>query len=411
MLHPHVAVAIIGGGPGGLALAQGLKKHGIGVAVFEKDRARTDYVQGFRLGIRQRGLDALRLCLPEELYEAVLATAGRAPPTTLVVDETLALAAGHGWGSAADDLQVGLSVSRITLRQILLRGLEDELQVGPVFASYEENADGTVTARFEDGSAVTCNLLVGADGAGSRVRRQMLPEAGGFDTGVRRLAGKMTLEAAAHHRIPPLLLDNTVFVRPKRGHSLHVTAHRVVPEAYRRFGLIGSDDETHRGLGGFHFNNTTSYVWWNTAYRPGELGADAELAKLDGAGLLRLVLDRMPGWHADLRRLVELSDPSTVGLLRVRSSEPPPPWPAGRVTLLGDAIHAMTYFRALGGNTALYDAGLLTRALIAVARGETALLPAIAGYEEAMRAHGYDAVRTSLVNMERALGEPAQAAA
>ena len=42
-------VIIIGGGLGGLTLAQGLKKHGISCAVYEKDMSRTDRLQGYRI--------------------------------------------------------------------------------------------------------------------------------------------------------------------------------------------------------------------------------------------------------------------------------------------------------------------------------------------------------------------------
>jgi len=42
-------VIIIGGGLGGLTLAQGLKKHGISCAVYEKDMPRTDRLQGYRI--------------------------------------------------------------------------------------------------------------------------------------------------------------------------------------------------------------------------------------------------------------------------------------------------------------------------------------------------------------------------
>jgi 2-polyprenyl-6-methoxyphenol hydroxylase-like FAD-dependent oxidoreductase len=42
-------VIIIGGGLGGLALAQGLKTHGISCAVYEKDRSRADRLQGYRI--------------------------------------------------------------------------------------------------------------------------------------------------------------------------------------------------------------------------------------------------------------------------------------------------------------------------------------------------------------------------
>lgn len=42
-------VLIVGGGLGGLALAQGLKKHGISCAVYEKDLSRADRLQGYRI--------------------------------------------------------------------------------------------------------------------------------------------------------------------------------------------------------------------------------------------------------------------------------------------------------------------------------------------------------------------------
>ncbi|MCW5695106.1 MAG: FAD-dependent monooxygenase [Bauldia sp.] len=413
--HKPVHVAIVGGGPGGLALAQGLRKLGVDFAVFERDRARTDYVQGFRLGIRERGINALRKCLPDDLFEAFLATAGSAPKTALALDEKLEPVEGlEGWGrSSEDDLLSDRSVSRITLRQILLSGLDNRVHLGTAFSHYTANADGAITAHLEDGSRIDCNILVGADGANSRVRRQLLPDAVTFDTGVRRIAGKMTLAAAAHHAIPPLLTDNTVSILPRAGtdqlaRSLFITAHRVNPDAYKRFGLIGADDPA---LAGFHFNNTTSYVWWNTAYWQDELASDAELAEATPSDLLDLLLDRLGGWHPDLVKLVNHTDPSTVALLKVRSSRPVDPWPTGKVTLLGDAIHSMTYFRALGGNTALYDAGLLVDEFAAVAAGRKSEPEALAAYEAAMLPHGFEAVRTSLTNMERALGPPAQAAA
>ncbi len=88
-------------------------------------------------------------------------------------------------------------------------------------------------------------------------------------------------------------------------------------------------------------------------------------------------------------------------------------WQTGPVTLLGDAIHAMTYFRALGGNTALYDTGLLVSELVAARRFGKPLPAAIQDYENAMREHGYEAVRSSLSAMQRnvAASRPLAAAA
>ncbi|CDZ43439.1 FAD-dependent oxidoreductase [Neorhizobium galegae] len=405
MSIPFVDIAIIGGGPGGLALAQGLKKNGIDTAVFERDPVRADYVQGFRMRIRQRGIDALQANLPPHLYETFLDTLGLAPTENLVLDEQFNRLDDTGRGSAEpEDTHIEKSVSRITLRQILLSGLDDIFQTGKRFERYALQPDGTVIAHFADGSAVRANLLVGADGTGSPVRRQLLPDLTSIDTGVRRLAGKITLKDAERHGISPLLTDFNTHIRPRGGRTLMITSHRVDPAAYARHGLIGTEDPSHRGIPGFHFNNTTSYAWWNTAYDTGELGPDQALEKLDGAALLEALLARVAHWDERILKLIRHTDPSTVAFLKVKSSTPGAIWQTGPVTLLGDAIHAMTYFRALGGNTALYDTGLLVPQIVAARRHGKPQAAAVHDYENAMREHGYEAVRSSLSAMLRNVG-------
>jgi len=63
--------------------------------------------------------------------------------------------------------------------------------------------------------------------------------------------------------------------------------------------------------------------------------------------------------------------------------------------VLGDAIHLMTPGRGVGANTALRDAQLLGSQLMRVARGELALVDAVAGYEAQMRRYGFHAVAES----------------
>ncbi|MBM3092695.1 FAD-dependent monooxygenase [Ensifer sp. T173] len=400
-----VDIAIIGGGPGGLALAQGLKKNGIDAAVFERDPGRADYVQGFRMRIRQRGIDALQANLPTHLFQVFLDTLGFAPTENLILDEGFERLDNAGLESReTEDTHIEKSVSRITLRQILLSGLKGRFHTGKRFERYEPLPDGTVIAHFADGSTVRANLLVGADGAGSAVRRQLLPDLKSIDTGVRRLAGKISLEAAAHHDISPLLTEFNTNIRPSDGRGLMITSHRVDPAAYARHDFIGAEDPDHRNIPGFHFNNTTSYTWWNTAYDTDELGPDELLETLDGAGLLQALLQRIGHWDERILKLIRHSDPSTVAFLKVKSSTPGAKWQPGPVTLLGDAIHAMTYFRALGGNTALYDTGLLVRELVAARRHDKPLIAAVHDYENAMREHGYEAVRSSLSAMQRNVG-------
>ena len=99
-----------------------------------------------------------------------------------------------------------------------------------------------------------------------------------------------------------------------------------------------------------------------------------------------------------------------LGGLRIRVSPPVPAWPPSRVTVLGDAIHAMSPARGSGANTALQDAALLCRTLTGAdqtgtdqtgaertgaGRTRTDLIAAVGEYERQMRAYGYAAVAAS----------------
>lgn len=65
----------------------------------------------------------------------------------------------------------------------------------------------------------------------------------------------------------------------------------------------------------------------------------------------------------------------------------------------------MTPFRGIGANTALRDASLLCRNLIAASRGESELFAAIGDYEKHMRDYGFAAVRSSLRSAEQLVSE------
>jgi 2-polyprenyl-6-methoxyphenol hydroxylase-like FAD-dependent oxidoreductase len=79
MLEPF-QVVIIGGGIGGLTLAQGLKRAGVSAAVYERDRTLTDRLQGYRVHIGPTGSLALHQSLPPHLFEVFDRTCG-APNT------------------------------------------------------------------------------------------------------------------------------------------------------------------------------------------------------------------------------------------------------------------------------------------------------------------------------------------
>ncbi|MEU5236491.1 FAD-dependent oxidoreductase [Streptomyces lydicus] len=84
----------------------------------------------------------------------------------------------------------------------------------------------------------------------------------------------------------------------------------------------------------------------------------------------------------------------------IRTSEPIAPWKPSNVTLVGDAIHTMTPGRGVGANTALRDARLLTRKLVAASRRELSLLDAVGRYETTMTSYAWDAVIKSRAQMD-----------
>jgi 2-polyprenyl-6-methoxyphenol hydroxylase-like FAD-dependent oxidoreductase len=386
-------VLVVGGGIGGLALAQGLRRAGVRVTVFERTRARTDWLQGYRIHINPAGSRALHDCLPPPAWQRFL-------------DTVSAAGGGFGFGFVTEHLRDLLrfaeheispdagpadghhGASRIGLRAALLTGLDDDvLRLGAEFERYSLAPGGRVTAHFVDGSTATGDLLVGADGANSRVRGQLLPHARRIDTGVLAIAGKHRLPDP---ELPPVLVRDTNMVIPAGRGSLFTSVwhpDRVAVPADTAGEPLLLDSSSAYAIWGFSDAGAT--------FPPG-------VADLSGADLRHLVLERTASWSADLRRLVEGSDPATINAIRVRSSTPVGPWDTGPVTLLGDAIHSMTPMAGIGANTALRDADLLRRRLIAAGRGEIPLRRAVRDYEDQMRGYGFAAVARSLRNARMA---------
>ncbi|HEY7430427.1 MAG TPA: NAD(P)/FAD-dependent oxidoreductase [Streptosporangiaceae bacterium] len=393
--EPHIL--IIGGGIGGLCLAHGLRRAGLSVAVYERTGTRTDWLQGYRIHINPRGAGALHACLPPAQWDAFTATAGKPSAGFSFLTEQLRdllflpneLIAGPQTSPAGSHH----SVSRITLRQVLLTGLDDVVHLGKEFTRYERTPDGRVTAFFADGTSATGDVLVGADGANSRVRQQYLPAARRAGTGIVAIAGKLPLTDATRAWLPERLAGSVNNIMPPRDSSMFTA----VWEGDRRR-LAVSDPGAPPGL---LFDNTQDYVLW--AYATKRSAYPAEPTG-DGAALRDMVRSMISGWHPALLRLVGESDPGTISPVVIRAMAPVPPWPASPVTLLGDAIHNMTPMAGIGANTALRDARLLRDKLAAAS--PATLVAAIGEYEDAMRGYGFDAVKLSVRNARQAASGP-----
>jgi len=114
---------------------------------------------------------------------------------------------------------------------------------------------------------------------------------------------------------------------------------------------------------------------------------------------LQLARELTRHWHPNLRQLLELTDPTSLQSINIRTSVPVAPWASSNVTLLGDAIHTMTPGRGAGANTALRDAALLCQALVEVRRGLITIVPAIHRYEAEMLRYSTAAVIESRKQM------------
>lgn len=381
-------VLIVGGGLGGLCLAQGLRQAGVSVAVYERDTTPVMRRQGYRLHIDARGANGLRTCLPSHLFELFTATTSAPGHQITVMNKHLKILRliGSPQANTARPAPFNAGVDRLTLREILLSGLAGIVSFGKEFSRYEQEADGSVRAFFADGTSARGDVLVAADGVNSRLRRQFLPAATVVDTGTRCIYGKVLLTEATRPLIPACLHHGFTVVASSRSsmalglieflHSPMEAAAQFAPEV--------------------QFHTSGDYLMWSLNVARVQFAvSDDELFGMDGTALQQLVLKQIKSWHSNLRALIAASDPAEMFPISVRVSVPCEPWQSAPVTLLGDAIHAMSPVGGSGANMALLDAGLLCQTLTSIAHREKPLSPAIHEYEARMLKDGFEAVRFS----------------
>ncbi len=92
-------------------------------------------------------------------------------------------------------------------------------------------------------------------------------------------------------------------------------------------------------------------------------------------------LRAIEGWHPALRGIVERTELESMFMIPFGRLEPAEPWEPSRVTLIGDAAHAMLPTLGMGANLSLRDAGALTRRLT----GADDVVAAVGAYEAEMR--------------------------
>ncbi len=396
-MQNKIHVAIAGAGLGGLCLAQALKKHGISFDVYEKDSAMDSRMQGYRIRIDETGQRALAACLPAELNLLFRQTCSVASSEGQFLNTQLEPIQGRPsrtWqaSSVIDPQEAEFdtgdrSANRLTLRQVLLAGIEDHVHFNKAIDCFTEEEDGSVAISFTDGATATASVLVAADGINSSVRQQKLPLAQPQDTGVACIYGKTRIAK-----------DSTIAQTLRNGTSV----------------IFADDFAVIIDAMAFHFPETAEaqlsavddYLYWAVFGRRGRIGLDEEsLQKARGKTLRMLVTQLSQSWAPGLQALFCEADTTMIAALPIRSATGVDPWTSSSVTFLGDAVHAMSPAGGVGANTALADAAALASRLAAIGSEHASLFEAISSYEQDMRQRANAAIAASIEGARNLLRE------
>ena len=385
----HVLIA--GGGLSGLALAQGLIKDGHTCEVFERDADDSRKI-GYYLHMNADGGEALRRCLPADLFELYAETSRRTYDRreSIVLDDQLReLSSQPHLGPPNEGERPHTGVHRRTLRSILRARLGDSFHPGHAVTGYKETPDG-VSVTLADGTTVEGDVLVGADGIRSAVRRQRLPGTTVIDAGVRGLGvfGRTPLTPGLLEQLPPHLFDGVIIAADRKGSRLLIAVYRPRQQAGDAAAAI-APDVTLEPVG--------NYVMISCSVAPGTVIPPAAEWTADTPAMLRdAMLAATEGWHPAARALVADVDLDSIFVIPFGFLEPAPPWAPSRITLVGDAAHAMLPTLGMGANLALRDAAHLLDQLSAAARGEAGLVEAIGIHEQEMRDYVYPFMRMTM---------------
>ncbi|OXM63710.1 FAD-dependent oxidoreductase [Amycolatopsis vastitatis] len=363
MRTPHHPIAIIGAGLGGLALARVLHTRGIEAAVFEREAGRHVRTQGGMLDIHEdSGRLALRAAGLDEPFRAIIHPGGEAL-RLLDRDANVAL-------QEADDTTGGRpEVDRGQLRDLFLDALPDDaIRWGAQATEARPLGEGRHEVTFADGRTITTDLLVGADGAWSRIR-PLVSAAHPAYTGISFVEADL-LDADTRHPGSADLIGGGFFIAldGERG----ILAHRETDGSLHVYAGLRAEEDY---LDSIDFTDTAA--------------AKAAL------------LTHFAGWHDRFHTLLTDADGALVPR-RVNALPVGHRWDrVPGVTLLGDAAHLMSPFAGEGANLAMLDGAELAQA-IAAHPGDTET--ALAAYEQALFPRSEDSAAESAASLELMFG-------
>jgi len=366
-MKKHIRIAIIGGGPGGLTLARVLHTQGIAATVFELDEHPLSRPQGGTLDLHpESGQLALRQAGLEAEFKRI---ARYEDQETRLYDQTGKLRLENADASSGDRPEV----DRSALRQILLASLpEGVIRWGHKLRSVQPQADGTYTVAFENGESGVFDLVVGADGAWSRVR-PLVSDAIPAYCGVSFVELGLDDVDTDHPEITRLVGHGTMFAL---GDSKALIAQR----------------------------NANAHIRVYAALRvPEDWFAQGGVDLTSPESARRSLTTYFSDWAPELLRLIANSNDRIVPRLLYAL-------PIGHrwenrpgVTLLGDAAHLMSPFSGQGVNNAMLDAAELAFALSHALEKGGGWIEAVKLYEVVMLDRAEEASAASAQGLDSAI--------
>ncbi len=368
MLLENKSVAIVGGGPGGLTLAKLLQQKNINVKVYERDFDENARVQGSPLDLHyDSGLAALREAnLLDEFKKNFLPGADREK----IMDEKAEIFFsdhGHKLEEDFNNIYFRPEIDRGVLRKILLRSLQPETVIWDShFLSMEPQNAGWLL-HFKDQPSVYADLVIGADGANSKIR-PYVTEIRPFYTGIMMLEGNIPNASQTAPNINALLEGGKIMAFGNNQNLL------MGQKADGEIGFYASfrapeDWKTQNGI--IHYNNNEVFRWYKDSYG-------------DWSNI----------WDELFTATVPPFIPRPIYCVPLDQY-----WESqSNVTIIGDAAHVMPPFAGEGVNMSMLDALELSRNLLSGDVESTH--QAIASYEESMRKRASLIAGESLANGE-----------